>query len=715
MSEKAFDDATAYPDATPEWESPAVVEWYQDGEGNWLSRPAPWTGSRTARRDECTMLFAHELGDFLPSGPGETRITVRQTQAWREANGEDVEGDDPKQNDRQCALHLHPLTSTDLSGLPQWGPMVTLAHAGTLNLNDPASAAARPSDWTGGAGVTVNPADNDEWTVADGTAAPQVTRTLASRYPLRIGRLNDRGAAGDEAEYLADWMIMHKANLPIEVTLDDPDWWDPEAGGVQYEDIRDLDGVKYLAVTLTAPRSGTVTLRLQHDVWAHSSPYYTCWQHTFGPDGEHVSSKTAHELTWEFTVVEGAATYLLDIVENEEGVIPRVTTAIKHATSWRFTLPGNDSGDPEVWELGGFVARLDPGKGSPGQPDYRPEPAAHLEFRYKRAWDWWRNCWFGFGGVVDGCEAFSGLNYGYLSSFGYTREEVGLLYIHARQHCPESSLTDDLHYAKALIRLAAELNWQEGWTATYHTPEEAAENEDADGERYAATLYWWDLRHCHLWGDGDLVMDGALTVGQTTVLGGLPEQEIYFSVYPRGRVHGLSMSDDWERQRSTAGVTVMGSYDGGTYSILETVSTDEHGRFRSSPWLERDWQYRVSPLPDATDLANREYSWLRAVVPALPVAEAGKRVSMFRHPAGNVPATAWIDGDGYIRFAHTDSGTHTLGAISTVDTSGDFDSVDIETDGALIYVDARNKTTGALHRFTSEDHGATWTAHGAID
>lgn len=695
MSNKAFDDATAYPGATPVFVSPNVVEWYYEDD-TWKTRPDPWTGSRTATYLNAGWLFAHQKGDLVP-----WNVVVYQDEDWREAEGEDVEGADPKGNDRQCAVHVHPLTSTDLSGLPQWGPMVTLAHAGTLNLNDPASAAARPSDWAGGAGVTVNPADNDEWTVADGTANPQVTRTLASRYPLRMTRLNDRGAAGIAAEYLADWMIMHKANIAIDTTGDDPDWWDPAKGGVLYEDHRDLDGVKYLAVTITAPRSGTVTLRLQHDVWAHASPYYTCWQHTFGPDGEHVSGNTAHELTWEFEVVAGAASYLLDIVRNEQRVIPREDTAIKHAMTWRFTLPGNDSGAPEVWDLGGFVARLDPGEGE------RAEPSNHVAVRFKRAWDW-LTCWLGFGGVVDGCEAFSGLNYGYLSSFGYTREEVGLLYIHARQHCPESVLTDDLHYAKALSRLADELNWQEGWTATYHTPEEAAENEDADGEQYASTLYWWDLQHCHEWDDDDLVMDGALTVGQTTVLGGLPDQEVYFSVYPRGRVHGLSMSDDWERQRHAVDIHIEGD-DGDGYEVLEAVSADEHGRFRPSPVREKDWQYRVGDIEGLT-VANREYTW--AVVSVLSLWDP--------YLERDAHGTLWrvAESEGVIHCHRADFARATIGwrrMTAPFGETADLARPSIAACKAGSLIAAATEAEADMVFARSRDLGTTWTALASAD
>ena len=88
--------------------------------------------------------------------------------------------------------------------------------------------------------------------------------------------------------------------------------------------------------------------------------------------------------------------------------------------------------------------------------------------------------------------------------------------------------------------------------------------------------------------------------------------------------------------------------------------------------------------------------------------EGGGRVDMFRHPAGNVPWTVWLDGDD-IKIAETASATPTLASAVTIDTSGSYDSVGGTTDGGTMYVDARDATTFDIYRWLSVDHGVNWT------
>jgi len=82
---------------------------------------------------------------------------------------------------------------------------------------------------------------------------------------------------------------------------------------------------------------------------------------------------------------------------------------------------------------------------------------------------------------------------------------------------------------------------------------------------------------------------------------------------------------------------------------------------------------------------------------------------MFTDPAGLVPWTAWIDGDGAIKLVETDSGQATPGTVRTVDSSGDYDSVYVAGDSVNIWVDARNAAAGTLWRFYSTNLGETWT------
>jgi len=83
---------------------------------------------------------------------------------------------------------------------------------------------------------------------------------------------------------------------------------------------------------------------------------------------------------------------------------------------------------------------------------------------------------------------------------------------------------------------------------------------------------------------------------------------------------------------------------------------------------------------------------------------------MFRFPAGNVPAIVSIEGDD-INFRWLDESTTWTPPV-VVDSSGDYDSVDAETDGNSIWVVARRASDEKMFAFVSEQRGlaGTWSA-----
>jgi len=581
--EGGHNDALAYSGTTPQYVGP-IIEYEDDHE---TTTPVEWEGTKTYYEQRKSWEFEWEYKTLSTK----TAVAVYHTLAWRIANGEDLVGTDPDENDRQLALLVHWLDATGFDGDPIDGPMVTLAHSTSLNINDPPGV-ARPSSWTGSGGVTVNPGDNDEWAVADASSAPKVERSFASRYFLRLDRL----AAGSYVpgqEYLADWAIMHEANLAIGTTLDDPDWWDSEAGGVDAEDIRSWADWAYVRCQLTAPAAGTIKLIVDYSVAEISDPCYTCAEHRWA---EYSYTRNRKQLSYSFDVTIGANDVLIDLCASDQGVVPAGDDRLQHVDKISMELPANDSGDTETWTLTGLDLRLDPGEGE------RAEPSTHLNLRYKRAWDWIGADWLGFAAIVDGKDALE-LDYGY----GYTRAEEKLLYIQRSEHCPGSHSTVRLDSLKSIARLKQELDYQEGWTPTDHELVSGAKNKDGDENTLCGALYWFDLRQAHEWtASTSQGMNGAPCVGTVQLLAGI-EQHWYYYAVPRGRGHGIAISGG-SRQRSTGGIVILGKPSGGSYSTIDTVSTDEHGRWASPDLREKDYTYRVQGKELEWQAVTREYT-----------------------------------------------------------------------------------------------------------
>lgn len=686
----------------------APIEWYQDDQGDWQWRHRKWSGELEVVESRSSWEWQWEWKQF---DAHYAWLVVDQD--WRVANEEDVgDNGDPDENDRTCGLCLYPLTAEAFEGEPWWQHHLDLQHATSIDVNDPPGVDNRPSLWQGSGGVTVDPSDNDRWTVAAGSTTPKVERTLATRYWLRLDRLSSGWTPGEE--YNPDWPIMLKANLPIDVTQDDPDWWDSSGGGVDAEDIWNWAEFAYLRLRLNAPRAGQVRLVIDASLVRITDPCYTCAEYRWQEFGY---TRQPFQLSYIIDVQAGDHTYLIDLALNEQKVVPSGDYRLQHVDKITFELPAAGSSD-ETWQLLALELVLDPGEGS------RPEPETHCWARYVRNWAWPWADWFGFGAVVDGKDALE-VDYGYDYPNGHTRQEKKLLYIQRREHCPTySGPATRLDYAKPLSRLVDELGWQEGWQAVYREPEKADENEDDDENRVIGVLRWWDIRHCHEWrlpdpDDGALVwgesnwgeaswadfakIDGAIVVGRGQMLAGT-WQEWWYIKYPRGRIHGIARDKaGLRRLRNWGPVRLYAKHEDATdYALAGSVTTDEHGRYRLPPVRERHYVYGVDNRWELLAV-NREYTAAHGLF------NADSDPDLCRDAAGRVWEAVCLAGQPRVRYW-----PHCLGPPTDwrdVADGGNYTDPSIcpLPDGRLLLA-IHDEAAGHTVLFRSVDDGHHWEA-----
>ncbi len=672
------------------------LEWYESA-GSWTSRQKTVYVGDKIEQQEKSWEFVHEWQKLDLTGG----FYLEQRSAWRAAVEEDVGGTNARYNDERLGVLLQRLSATAMTGDPHWGSWLTIEHQTSLNLNDPPGALTRPSKWVGYDGATVNDLNNDLWTTAAGSESPRVTRTIASRFPLRMTRLSDHQNDPTNQHY-PDWVIIGKANYDCSA-YDDPAWWSAAQGGYDYEDVRDLSSWWYLRVGLTSPVAGTVRLVLHYDWWRISDPCYTCFEHRYGAEGEfEAEAITQQSLSYDVPVVAGVNSVLVDLRSNRELIDPIGEHAIKHITSWEMILPPNVSGATQNWELTELSAVLDPGQTG------RAEPSWHVRLRNVRNWAFCEPTgthedWFGVGALVDGGPGLS-LNYGW----DRTRYEPGLLYIQRAQHCPLNAIQDRMDTSKTLSRLATELNYQEGWTATYSNPEQSADNKDADGNYLKPAYDWWDLRQCHEWDGTTIACDGAVCVGSVIPLAGIP-WDMYVTVYPRGKVAGIARNRRTGRRlRNARRVSVMRRLIGATeWEPIWGGSADEHGFFASAPLLEAHYEYQVSGSQAVTGVANREYSQeIATIVPTEGEAE------MWTQPGTEVPEYAYVDDAAHLAWNRIVSGLATIGTAVIVDATREYSSATGTSTGGLIYVMGVGADDGKRYLYVSQDGGETWQYQG---
>lgn len=623
-------------------------------------------------------------------------MTATVTEDWREDNGEAVgaTGAAAAQCDRVAGLTMWPITATDRVSDPLWSSGITWSHASRVNINDTEGLPSRASPWVAGAGVTVDPANNDSWTVAAGASAPVVSRSLATRYWLRMARLADH-LDDPDAEHNPDWPIMLKANLSLVATQDDPDWWSAATGGVDAEDVTNWSNYSYIRLGITAPRAGTVRVTVNYRVPTVEDPCYTGFAYRYGSEGEFEYTTDDYTVSWDAAVVAGANSVQLDYALNREHVQLVHDRRLCHVTSVTIALPAGGEED-EVWELTDLALEEDAAEGAPD---------AHLYIRFKQHWGWIGTKWFGLGGFCDGHPILN-VDYG----FGDTAGEWGLLYIQHRQHNPDSEATDRLDSVKALSRMFDELGWQEGFTTAQPgtSPETSAYNQDADDGQVDTALWAYDM----LQSDQNVQanVQVALCVGTYQCAYGLQYSFEVVYKYPQGRLHGIALNAArTDRVRSQAdAVNIYESIDDGTsYTLIEQADVGANGYWQSLPVRELGGPYKAGRVAGLY-VVNREYTVAIGVV-GTPTAGA-TYVATTRYPGTEHLITIHIQ-EGAMRVVEldTDDVTPTFTLLGIVDTSGDYDSPSIETYGPRMWVQARKTADEALYHWHSDNYGGTWT------
>jgi hypothetical protein len=616
-------------------------------------------------------------------------IQVRETTAWRTTNNEDVGDSTETQNDARAVLCACGLTASDCTSEPYWSSGFGFSLASSIDINDTQGLPARASPWVAGSGVTVDPVDNDLWTVAAGASSPAVTRSMATRYWLRMNRLSSGYTPG--LEYHPDWPIMLKANLPILTTEDDTDWWDSGLGGVDSEDITNWANRRYLLLGITAARAGTVRLTVTYKVPHPSDPCYTCADHRWG---EWSYTTTTYTRSYDVAVEAGANSKLVDLILNREKSSVTGSYRMHQVTSVSIALPANPSGSPEAYTLTGLALVLDPGETG------RDEPATHSAFRFVPSWAWIGTRWFGYGGWVDGKDALE-LEYGYSSQ----HYETKLAYIAHSAHCPESELTSRLDAAKAIGRLYNELSWQEGVTPTWPTPtpENNSNNKDADDAQVDSSLYWWDIRQSN---EGLTLsnLSVALVAGTYNIAAGVP-YNIRFPKFPRGALHGIAVNPAYTAvQRNATDLIDVYQALGGTTRVAQ-LDTDEHGRYRFDEAYEKTALYRLDgggELSGWLPVANREYTTATVecaqYTPVHPCLAEGYMTDLH---------LAFVS-EGMIYYRRRPAIGMAWEAAASV-VAGDYPCIVIPPDNCPVMC---YETSGNTAWLRTQDHGLTWEAVG---
>jgi hypothetical protein len=281
-----------------------------------------------------------------------------------------------------------------------------------------------------------------------------------------------------------------------------------------------------------------------------------------------------------------------------------------------------------------------------------------------------------------------------LHGYGSYPHSWGYMYIHKRQHCPDSELTNRLDYAEALSRLRDVLSWCRGWEVVYTDPITASHNKDADDETVSGAFYWWDLKHTEV-----DPASCAIAVGAITPPAGV-RWHCYHTVFPRGELTGLLYNSSGVRIRNAAGGVKV--YSETPTTFIAEYGTDDHGRWVSDELLEDDQSYTAGTRTGLT-VGNREFSLVTGLT---------KQTQKQPHNAEGYVTDKHIvfadEGNGRIYIQTSPSAAEAFGAPRYV-SDGTYPWVTVKPQGDLILC----KQSGASILFEqSRDGGYTWAGVG---
>ena len=516
--------------------------------------------------------------------------------SWAAANGEDVGSG--SLTDLPAPIGVPDLTQS-VDSDPWTTGLLTVTQA-AVNVHKPAGV-SRPSLWVASGGATITAQTDTTLTIEiNSTAtAPAITRTLVTRYWDQLDRLASQDADTSHA-FDPDWPIKLAANLSHAVPVADPDY----SALTKDEDVTTYDNFSYLKLPFSAMgAAGGLTLTLAYNALDYVlDPCYTCHEHRYGAEGEFSFSKGAaqsatyaNDYLGNSLTGPGAQTFYIDLRCPAEGDLSRGDLQhVATLTLSGFTVPGSGT-DTYTVDAANLELCDGPVAGS-----------GHLLVKAKRPWNWAAN-FTNFSAVHDGA-AILAPQYGFEQ---FERVERGLKGTQFRQHCPTSSATTDISSAKSLSRFCDELQWQEGFTATFQTGTFTSRYRDADSVDFftSGRAYWWWMFYEP---DGALQIPTAATVRSWTIAPGVP-YTVYVRHYLQGAAHGLLKdASGTYRTRSGGSVALYKRPDGGgAASLVGTYASDAHGRWVSDPLAEDGFSYYITVAGSDTELGravNREWS-----------------------------------------------------------------------------------------------------------
>ena len=546
---------------------------------------------------------------------------------------------------------------------PYWGPAIEMTHV-DVNADVPPGESARPTSWAGAGGLTIGGADNALWTIADGAAAPAVTRTLATRYWLRMDRLASK--PGPAENQSPAWVILQKANQLF--VDDDPAW----TAIVPVEDVTNYDNSTILRVGFAqmpqAAIGESVVVTLNYSTVVINDEFYASRVWRFGALSN-----------WSYNRSTGSVSFSATVVDRGDGVGGDVYVdmclplnllyppCLQHVDSVSVSLPTVAG----TWELEQYKLIADPSNHGyeDGYPHIVLQPAPD-------AWNWLGD-YFGFGMTYEGKHCLN-LVYGVEDESSYhqrERTQRGMKQ-HADLHQSPTFVgpAADWCYAKSLGDLIGELNYQEQWDATYNPDTNvtaATYGVDPDGNKafVGSGPYWWDLERA----GGDVIGDEAsggiraalhVKTIDTHVAQLLPVT-LYAKYHLHGRGHGIAtLGNTRHRGSSDLGADSdvatdheyvvwriadsggLGTPDpGAEWEMVGSCEPSKAGRFRTNPVMENGYDYAISYRDNGDKLvfssceydgviATREYGVIRVI--AILV---GGHLALTQHFSGAILVT----------------------------------------------------------------------------
>lgn len=517
-------------------------------------------------------------------------IVVYEREAERIANYEDLgENVGMAQDDAQCHIPIPRLDATNMVlssyGNTIWANFGTLTHVVSQSVNDP-DTISRPSNWESSS-ITVDPADNDVWTLGVNSTDNIVHRDLKTKYYLRMERLSGGYVPGKE--YGEPWIWAFKSNIDLD---DDPDW-------NFEEDITNFTNYNYFIIDIDSEIDGTITMKIDYRVPSISDPFYTCASYRWN---EFECTYEYYSLSWTFDVVVGNNKIYLDKTINDDEIDPFGPFRPQIVDTITFYLPDNNNIIQKNIILNDIILTLDTGGND------RTEPSTHVEIRNKRNWKWYENYSVGIHGYIDGNPSLE-IDYGHTIN-----KELGIPSTQRIEHCPTTEDQSSRLDAARPLSSFMDIDYQEGWEATsyYDTVKNSSGNKDIYGNYLVGTFYFWDL-----------IQDFSQKTATTTYLNGnknvgiyrIPagiECSIWVCKHPRGRLHGIAYNQErTERLRNTSdAVNIYGRHTGDSWVLIQNgINTDQHGRFYTWGLHEKDWTYNYNGGGSSFTVYTREYTY----------------------------------------------------------------------------------------------------------